>query len=407
MLCRKGVSVVVATMSMFLTTTTLAQESNRSEPRANDIQNQETVSATADNKEATEPSTADGWLDALLESTVERNAKRAAHRLCDYHLTRDQVQQLIAAADREKSDFKRVMYWHAIRLSQDSAGRDYLIRTLVEKCSLEMQIQFIEELRNPSRFDLAILAALYNSHRFHHQNLRSQADIEPADLDAGKAQGVDSRPVFGDLFDVSLKIVELTCLTDWATTLTENTDLPFQYDENTPEEVKAKATAGSRKKSQDARLAQEEMVHWLIRNGFTDIHRFSGFQKYLATRGEGARKPNVHYGYEFIDSFKDPEIRAKAVRYYSADINPGRFLAADEAEDVRLGAIESMYRKILDSRGSQNTQFVETISRFKPILKLVQRTDASPKVRESAQRLQKTIADYEKYDAQTVGRAIQ
>ena len=356
---------------------------------------------------------ADQWMKALFDATVDEKCNHVLDRLSYFYLTPTQVKQLRTAADQENSDPKRVILWQAIRMSQDTSGRDYLIHTLVEKSSAEMQIQFIESIRNPTRFDLPILLALYNSPRLrskadaHAQTLKPKTEMKENEEKSAdeKLKASDDKELLGDLFHVPNRILELVCQSEWKSLLIDSSGSPFRADENAPEESRLKRLELNRQKSQEAEAAQDEMVHWMIRNGFEEAHRISAFEKYAHTHSIAGRTRtiNLDYGREFLDRLETSEGKAKAVWLVSGTVEPHRFLT-DEAEIVRLSAVESMRRLVTESRrAATSLLFLDRVARYKPILERVMKTDNSPKVTDAAKRLQGTIAEYEKEDAKANG----
>lgn len=357
------------------------------------------------------------WLEELTESEVDRQAGLAVHQLSQFHLSRGQVDTLIAAAEKADSDPQRLRLWQAIRNSQDSQGRKYLISTLLQS-SAGVQVHFLEEFRNPSQFDLPILAALYNQPERGVPAFESNPPGDPVPseertsgagpvaLPALKKQAAveeSGDDIFDDTFDVRQKIVELVTLTDWDSSLIDNGPSPPSSPDNRSEEAMRKHSARSRKTSQDAAIAQKEMVHWLIRNGRLDEHRVAAFHRYVFFEKD-ALKNNlfVDYGYEFVNSLSDPASKAQAVKQFYAWANPGRFLGTQEPEIVRLSAIEAMEHRIIESRKSNASIKAMTLLQFEPLLSIIQQTDPSPKVQAAAQRLEATIAEYKKQDQRLV-----
>lgn len=330
--------------------------------------------------------TADEWMKVLFESNVDEFLIRVVDRLSYFHLSSDQVRQLKEAADQEKSDSKRVVLWQAIRQSRDIDGRSYLIQTLLNKTSKEVQIQFIEQLPNPTRFDVPILVALYNSHRPPQEASKRPLDTEP-------------RAIAPEVFDVPLAIVEFTCHARWSDS-TSAPGCPFPYASNAPVELRAKYQALTSKRRDEAKLAQVEMVHWLIKNGFEDSHRLLAYQAFLLVQPEtnSANSRHSDFAHELLKGLEKPESRAKAVQTLRP-IDPSQYLD-DEAEIVRLSALDVMGKHLIQSRAATSVQtFLGKAELYKPILERVQRTDSSPEVKTSAKRLQETIAAFEKQDA--------
>ncbi len=121
-----------------------------------------------DGKETARESTRDEanrYIRLLRASTEDRESEVLLNQLADLHLSSEQVQELITAAVNEDSEERRVLLWQAIRQSRDSRGRAYLIQTLANDSTADLQIQFIDGLQNPTRHDVPILVAIYKSHR--------------------------------------------------------------------------------------------------------------------------------------------------------------------------------------------------------------------------------------------------
>jgi hypothetical protein len=359
---------------------------------------------------------ADQWIKALCDATVDEKCSHVLDRLSYFYLTPTQVQQLRTAADQENSDAKRVMLLHAIRLSQDTNGRDYLIHKLVEKSSPEMQIQFIESFRNANRFDIPILLALYNSHHprkkidAHAPRLPPKTEMKESEGKTAegikeKPQATDDKEVFGELFHTPTRIMELVCQSEWKSLLIDSSGSPFRADENVPEESRLKRQELNRQKSREAELAQEEIVYWLIRNGFEEAHRISAFEKYVHTHSFTGRTRtiNADYAREFLDRLETSAGKAKAVWLVSGTVEPSRFLT-DEAEVVRLSAIEAMRRLLTESRRAATSQlFLDRVALYKPIVEKVLDTDKSPNVTAAAKRLRGTMFAYEMEDTKANG----
>lgn len=429
----KGLKVFCALCVWLLASLTVAQEKKQADGWLKPETAKEFVGGTAEQ-----------WVTALIDSREMLDSILYSDRLSFFYLAPDQIARLKTAAEQEPSDQKRLLLWHAIRQSRDIPSRNYLIQNLVENSSVDLQIQFIDGLRNPSRYDIPILVALYNSHRPSQkrtataasqpsitsgkkskssQSLRvgetsnsktSQADTQNQ-VDSQKIADLGNQPEIpvdsfdptkkvGDLFDIPQKIVDLTCQVDWQQLIVMtgwtypggNVDLPHN--------AKWLEITGQRRDAADR--AHEEMVHWLIKSGFDDSHRVSAFQAYL-TDGtfRQRRRQDSDMGKTLLRGLKDPASKAKAIRLVSIWAEPSQFLA-DEDEIVRLGAIDAMQGQVIDAFSAWATPaFVDKVALYKPFLEQVQLSDPSDKVKAAAKRLQNLIAEKEKEFLQETRRA--
>jgi hypothetical protein len=349
----------------------------------------------------------DRWIQALVDLRVDIDANHVLDRLARFHLSSNQVKQLITAANEEQSDSKRVVLWQAIRMSHDYSGRDYLINTLVGKSSVQMQLQFIEKLRNPSRFDVPILASLYNGRsRRGNENIEADSTVhgyggkatEPGQT---AAEVPNSNGYKSDLFNVPNAIVELTCLTNWKSSVIDRTLTPFREEDYDTEAMNEKRLLLSGKISKEAELAQHAMVHWLIRNGFEDGHRISAFERFVHNSDFQTNRTIVHdYGFDLLKDLTNPTSKAKIVTLVGPSVDPSRFLVVGEADEVRLSAVKAIEKAVIESRKAHSSLIFRDVTLvYKPILEMVQASDPSPDVRHAAKLVQGTIAEYEKLDS--------
>ncbi len=328
--------------------------------------------------------TADHWLQALIHARESIETSIYLDRLSYFQLTTTQLKQLIAAAEQESSDEKKIVLWQALRQSRDTRGRDYLLKALVEKSSPETQLQFIDQMRNLSRFDVPILLALYKKHR-----LGKNAESTPI-----ANAGTD----FGDLFDISERIADLACHTSW-TWLNVTTAWTGEDFLNNPKWHESKERRG-----EEAQLAREEMVVWLIKNGLDDRHRINAFRSYLSQGVfSKSRKSYVQYGEDLLSGMNSPESKAEAMLLARNWIEPSRYLRAGEVETVRLAAIEVMHVQAVQAVGA--LYFGSKVATYRPILNKVQQSDPSPKVKAAAKRLENFLTKVERDSANPIGQA--
>lgn len=313
------------------------------------------------------------WVDVLIELKVDLNANHILDRLSRFHLSSSQVRALISAAEQESSDSKRVVLWHAIRMSRDQHGRDYLIHSLLQKSSQQLQLQFVEQLRIPTRFDIPILAALY------------------------KNQPKEEK----DSVMLQQAIVEFTCLTNWKDSVIDRTISPFREKDYDSEAMNEKRLQLGRSISREAERAQHEMVHWLIKNGVDDSHRVSAFERFIHNSDFKTSRAQIHdYGFDLIQGLVEPESKANIVTLAGVSIEPSRFLVEGEAEVVRLAAIKAIEKALIESRKAQSIDpFRDLVLRYRPVLEITQKSDDSVEVQQAAKLILGTIAEYERLDA--------
>jgi hypothetical protein len=79
-------------------------------------------------------------------------------------LSGDQVQELIAAAEKEPAEGKRIYLWVALYHAQSSVARQYLEKTLTAATDTGMAIQFLESLRSFRASEAPLLTSLYEHH---------------------------------------------------------------------------------------------------------------------------------------------------------------------------------------------------------------------------------------------------
>jgi hypothetical protein len=380
----KGLLIVCLLGGLFQSTDTFAQEKKRA-----------AEGPTAEAATELFGGNADRWLNALIASRETLDTSIYLDRLSYFHLTEPQIRQLRTAAEEEQSDRKRVVLWHALRQSRDVRSRDYLIKTLVGD-SVDMQIQFINELRNPSRFDIPILVALYNSHRPKKKDLLQQQYSN----DIGKR---DPLAEIDDVLDVPDKIAELTNHANWGA-LTVMTGWTYPG-EKTPLEKKWLESTG--KKGTEAELTHEDMVYWLIKNGFKDRHRINAFRAFITEGTFWQRtKGYSNMGKELLKGLDNPDSKALAVPLIRRWVDPSNFLLANEAEVVKLTAMATMEEDVLGSFDAQKPiGILDKIPVYLPILEQVLNSDPSPKVREAAKELKEKIEALERENARPVRKA--
>lgn len=313
------------------------------------------------------------WVDVLIELKVDLNANHVLDRLSQFHLSSSQVKTLIAAAEQESSDSKRLILWHSIRMSRDQHGRDYLIHSLLQKSSHQLQLQFVEQLRIPTRFDVPILAALY------------------------KNQPKDEK----DAIVLQQAIVEFACLTNWKDSVFDRSISPFREKDYDSEAMNEKRLILVRNTSREAERAQHEMVHWLIKNGVDESHRISAFERFIHNSDFQTSRTIVHdYGFDLLKGLEAPESKAKIVTLVGVSIEPSRFLVPAEAEIVRLAAIKAIEKALIESRKGQSIDlFRDLVLRYRPVLEITQKSDDSVEVQRAAKLILGTMSEYERLDA--------
>lgn len=324
---------------------------------------------------------ADRWLHELIGSDNSVDSRISLDRLSYFQLSPAQLEKLTAAVDGDESRDKRVMLWQAMRQSRDVKTRDYLIRVLLEE-GVEMQTQFLDELENPTRFDVPILIALYNSQRPQRAMPKAKSKTTAGESDVSAD--------FGDLYDVPRKIVELASHTQWGSV--QMVGWPHS-DGQASEYTNPQMLESRNRRGIEAVRAQEQMVEWLIKNGYQDDHRLTAFQMYsqIATVVSVPNSSTVPEN--LLKGLRSDESRARAVRLVLPWIEPHKFLVAKEPEIVRLSAIEAMHYQVTQSTLNQLLLDRENrLTAYKQMLAQFQKSDPSPKVQAAAGRCLEGIA---------------
>lgn len=333
----------------------------------------------------------DHWLRALIESQDRTDSSVYLDRLAYFHLSANQLDMLFKSASQESSDGKRVVLWQAIRQSRDTKSRDSLIKILVDESSVDQQVEFLEQMQNLTKSDIPILSALYNSQR-------------PKKRKSPNSPGENYVTPPDDLQDVPQKIVFLACHTEWGSL---STMTGFTYPGDKRQEDQAKWTESMNRRRIDAASAQEEFLWWLIKNGFDDNHQINAFLAFSTFASEWDRnKVYANVERELIRGMDSPESVAKALSHIQTRVEPARYLNPNEAEIVRLAAIDAMERKVMYAFSRQTVlSYWDIIALYRPILESIADSDPSPKVKATAIRLINRIAVTEIEYGKAVGRA--
>jgi hypothetical protein len=285
-----------------------------------------------------------------------------ANWLETYALNEKQVEQLIVAAQICTSEDRRNTLWHAIRCTRSRAGREYLMRNLVDETDETTKIRFVQSLTNLAPFDVPLLAAMYQ---------RGQAKARPpqpatSDADAARAQ----QPTLGE------EIIKL------ATRDTANLAEPLpSRPEFLPKDPASSTYAFTKARQKRAQEAKAELLTWLAKNAASEKHRLAVIEPAYECLDKAHRE---QLAVDVLATLKDPQAKANAlphlVRLYAFDPYP--LLISEEDETVRLGVIRAMHML-----GSSYGYSMSSVSHGASTLRYVSQTDPSPKVRLAARQL--------------------
>ena len=300
-------------------------------------------------------------LEKLLAAEELTLCNQIANLLAEFRLNADQVQRLIEAAQREKSDAKRTVLWHAIRQSRDLAGRRFLTKTIVEDASAEQQIVFLQTLKNPAPFDVPVLAELYRTYR-------------------PKFDPQDSREQLSDLGDQFMRFAT-------------RPGRELMGDARVPEELgfldSAHWRSISDRRGDEAHAARHELLRWLVRNGARDQHRLDAWKAVINPRWPRSRDMTDarQINSDLLNSSEDPNFRAKAVELLGNHMEPSWFLNDEEPTVVRLAAIKAIAQKTGAAWKGYSTARHTYVRQYTAALKEVVETDKEKSVRDAASAL--------------------
>lgn len=146
-------------------------------------------------------------------------------------------------------------------------------------------------------------------------------------------------------------------------------------------------------RNEEAQMAQEQFVYWLIQHGLTDEHRLMAFEIFAQSKHWRERKSYANMGHELLKGLQLPESRAQAVRLVMPWMDPHKFLRGEESEIVRLRAIDAIHSQLAKNYADPTMPlFNSKMAVIKPIVAHIQSSDPSPVVREAATRLLERIA---------------
>lgn len=308
-------------------------------------------------------------LQKLLATEELTLCNQIANLLAEFRLNAEQAKRLISAAERETSDAKRNVLWHAIRQSRDLAGREFLKDAIVKRASVAEQIIFLQTLKNPAPFDVPLLAELYQTYRpkFDPQNNRQQ----------------------------------LTDLGDQFMRFAVRPERQLIDTDRVPEHLgyldPSSWRAIQERRGNEAYAAQRELLRWLVRNGVRDQHRLDAWAAVISPqwpRSRGFtdwRKIN----HDLLQSSQDPNFRAKAVSLMANHREPASFLNEEEPVVVRMAAVRALTHKLSSTWRGYSTGRTTLLRQYTSTLEDVVESDKDESVRAAAAAALRKLRQWE------------
>ncbi len=302
-------------------------------------------------------------LDRFLSAQQIGVQESLGNWLESYALSERQVKQLIAAAQAADSEDRTNLLWHAVRCTRSKAGREYLMRELVEGTDETTKVRFVQSLTNLATFDVPLLTALYQSGQAARQRL-------------GAAVLPDKFPRAADP-NILDEIVKLATRGELVAQLSPRPEF-------TAERPDVIGMVNPRR-TQQARQAKAELLVWLAKNAASEEHRLAVIEPALEILDSAHQK---QLAVDVLAVVKTADARAKVIphlcRRYAFDPYP--LLVTDESEQVKLSIIRGM-QMLASSYGYT----LGSVDHGADTLQYVIQTDPSPKVREDAKKLLQRI----------------
>ena len=263
----------------------------------------------------------------LLDSREQTQLQTLAQTIEELTLTNEQVEQLVLAATHSESDYRRIILYHAIRHTRDIQGRHFLIDALA-KSSVETQIQFLDNLKNPAPFDIPILQAIFRQNENRKTEFRDGVEVDFCESFLQLAQQ---------------NWIEL--VTEW--------NANDEFGEITPERRRAVYD----RRREESGLARHRLLVWIIGNAKDPNHRIRAFQSSMKTLWPVPTKVGTDGSDRqmqaklLLGTSTDPKFTVMAVPVVANWIPPEEFFTHPSIP-VRLAAISAIEKRLRDAWAS-------------------------------------------------------